>query len=180
MLKKLAAFLPMVGVVAMLATATPASAASANGAIRGSVNIAAPGIPTATLAPGATSYLFNSTTLIGHVLAGANSYAGLIAVRALGSSTAENTNGGNGSVNVTAIAGTDVRGCRISGLGRGTFLRRGPNVIVRVRVGARIRCGAILTLGLILITVVAEFIPTRGDGVTTRITSADFNGTFHG
>jgi hypothetical protein len=103
----------------MLVAAAPATAAtSVDGAFQGTVNFAAPGIPTGTCGP--TSYMLNHAAEEGvSVSTSAGAYAGLTNLSADGGSSCENTEDGAGIANVMCSGGVGL-GTNLPGLQAGT------------------------------------------------------------
>jgi len=177
-LRKLAILASVAG---LALAATPASATGAGGGlVEGTVSIPG-GIPTG--ACGTTSYTFASTALVGAFVDTGGQYAGLINVNANGGSPCENTQGGSGSVNVTSCTAGAVAlppGATISCSLSGAYLRVGPIVIILSPISASLSGGCTVNGAgaTCTVRVVAVFLPTAGNGVTTPITSAQFGGAF--
>jgi hypothetical protein len=167
----------MLATVAVLATLTPASAAvSGAGTVVGTVNINGAGIPTLTQPKAATTYKFGAVNITG-VFHSANggTFAGTIKIPAgvTGGSPSENAAGGKGTVNSFAISGSGVGS--ISGSCHGTFSRTlsivTVNLVCSVSVAGKPMQAA-------KVTVVANFTPTSGNGITSPIKAANFAGTY--
>ncbi len=162
--------------LAVLMSVTGASAQTqGGGTVVGTVTINGAGIPTATQPREATTYSFGAINITGVFRNAGGTFAGTIAIPAgvQGGSPSENTVGGMGTVNGFSFTGSGVG--TISGTCSGSFNRNLSIVIVNLNCSASINGGA--PQGA-LVTVAAQFTPTQGNGVTTRVTQANFAGAY--
>lgn len=159
--------------------AVPAGAAvNGAGSAIGNVTIGGSGIPTLNEPKAPTTYTFQAVNLLGTFRsANGGTFAGLIKIPAgvTGGSPSENTLQGKGSVNKFSFSGTTSGNIKISGTCSGTFGRTLSIVIVNlncsVSVGGKPSQSA-------KVTVAAQFTPTQGNGVTTRVKKASFAGVY--
>ena len=169
----------IVAALSLFAMITPASAAiQGAGTVVGTVTINGTGIPTATQPKALTTYKFGGISITGVFLASAGYVVGTISIPAgvTGGTVApgENTLGGKGTVNSFTANGKGVVG-KFSATCSGTFTR---NVSI---VQVKLTCNATISnkpAGVAKVTVVANFTPTKGNGVTTRVTAANFAGVY--
>jgi hypothetical protein len=163
---------------AVVLTLTPATAATqGGGTVVGTVTETSGGIPTATEPKGPTTYSFGSINITGVFHNAGGNFVGTITIPGgvTGGSPAENTQGGGGSVNSFPINGSGAGGSSIAGNCSGTFNRTASIVVVTLSCTAAINGGAPDTA---TVTVVAQFTPTSGNGVTTRVQAANFAGVY--
>jgi len=176
--RRLVLMTAIIGTIAMFATMIPASAAvSGGGTVIGTVKINGTGIPTATQPKALTTYSFGGISITG-VFKGKANFVGTVKIPAgvTGGTTApgENTLGGKGYVNNFNVSGSGGVGT-LSGYCNGTFSR---NVsIVQVNLTCLISISGKPT-AVAKVTVVANFTPTTGNGVTTRVKAANFAGVY--
>ena len=167
----------IIATLAVLAVGTPASAAvTGGGTVVGTVNIQGSGIPTITQAKGPTTYKFGAVNITGlFQSANGGTFIGTIAIPAgvTGGSPGENTLGGNGSVNLFSFTGSGVG--TIMGTCQGKFSRNVSIVVVNLKCSVQV---AGKPAKAAAVTVVANFTPTNGNGVTTRVKSANFAGSY--
>lgn len=183
----LLAAITVFSVVAMMAA--PAGAAQGGGVVSGGVAVS-PGLDTTCVAQ---SFTFNDTVISGTFVNAPDGVAGTIAVPPItGGSTSlcsvasgpvgETSAFGTGYVNgftagITPVAGT-VTGsanCNQAPLGRaGDFQRVGGVVLVELK--CNIVVNGVTTPSQVLVA--ALFVPSAGNGVTTKATHAAFNGVF--
>jgi hypothetical protein len=169
----------IVAVVAVLAMIAPANAAvTGAGTVVGTVTINGSGIPTVTQPKALTTYKFGAVNITGIFKASAGQFIGTVAIPAgvTGGTTApgENTLGGKGYVNSFTATGKGVVG-KFSAVCSGKFTR---NVSI---VQVNLTCNATISgkpAGVAKVTVVANFTPTTGNGVTTRVKAANFAGVY--
>lgn len=166
--------------LALMLSMTPAHAATqGGGTVDGTVTITSPatGIPTATQPAGPTSYLFTAINITGVFRNGGGNFAGGISItNVTGGSPSENTLGGSGNVNAFNFSGPTGAGVgSINGSCSGTFVRNGSIVRVTLDCSASINGGPTDTG---TVTVVAQFSPTNGNGVTTGVKAANFAGVY--
>lgn len=169
--------LALISALAVMATMVPATAAViGGGTVVGTVNINGSGIPTATETKAATTYTFGAVNITG-VFRSANGgvFAGTIKIPAgvTGGSPSENTVGGKGSVNTFSFSGTGVG--TISGTCSGTFKRNVSVVTVNLTCSVSV-AGKPAQSAKVVVN--ANFTPTNGNGVTTRVKSANFAGVY--
>jgi len=169
----------IVAMVAVLAMIMPANAAvTGAGTVVGTVTINGTGIPTATQPKALTTYKFGGINITGVFKATAGNFAGTITIPAgvTGGTTApgENTLGGKGYVNSFTATGKGLVGS-FSAVCSGTFSRNVSIVTVNLNCNATIGGKP---AGIAKVTVVANFSPTSGNGVTTRIKAANFAGVY--
>jgi len=170
----------VVATVALLAGVMPASAAvTGAGTVVGTVTINGSGIPTATQAKELTTYSFGAVNITG-IFRSANggNFVGTIKIPAgvQGGTTppGENTLGGKGTVNTFTISGSGGVGT-IAGSCGGTFSRNVSIVIVNLTCNVSV---AGKPSQVAKVTVLANFTPTTGNGVTTRVKKASFAGVY--
>lgn len=179
----------VIPVVALAMHVPPAAAASAagGGTATGTVTVS-PGIDLTTRA---TTFVFSNSSINGVVAAdNGATFAGSVNLpNVTGGSSAENTVQGAGTVNGFTATGTSPAGCTIRAVvGPGTFTRVGGTVIVQFNNATfDITCPPprpSVAGATGKIKVVAEFVPTSGDGssptnpVGTPVTQATFVGAF--
>lgn len=166
-------------VVTIALTSVPAGAAvTGAGSAVGNVTIGGSGIPTLTQPKAPTTYTFTAVNLLGSFRsANGGNFVGLIKIPAgvTGGSPGENTLQGKGSVNTFSFNGTTSGNIKISGVCGGGFNRVLSIVVVNlncnVSVGGKSSQAA-------KVTVAAQFTPTQGNGLTTRVKKASFAGVY--
>jgi hypothetical protein len=169
----------IVAVVAVLSMVMPANAAvTGGGTVVGTVTINGSGIPTATQPKALTTYQFGGINITGIFKAAAGNFLGTITIPAgvTGGTYApgENTLGGKGYVNSFTANGKGVVG-KFSAVCSGKFTRNVSIVQVTLTCNATINGKA---AGIAKVTVLANFTPTSGNGVTTRVKAANFAGVY--
>lgn len=176
--RRLMVAVAIVGTIAMFATMMPASAAvTGGGTVVGTVNINGSGIPTATQPKALTTYRFGAVNITG-LFKGKKNFVGTIKIPAgvTGGTTGpgENTLGGKGYVNTFNFTGSGGVGT-IAGYCSGKFTR---NVsIVQVNLNCWVSISGTPS-ALAKVTLLANFTPTSGNGVTTRVKAANFAGIY--
>ena len=177
--RKLVFVTAVVATVALFAIATPAwAAATGGGTVVGSVHINGTGIPTATQPKALTTYSFGAVSITGFFhSSNGGTFAGIIKIPAgvTGGTTppGENTLGGKGTVNSFNFTGSGLG--KISGTCAGTFSRNVSIVVVTLQCTASVAGKPSVPAK---VTVIANFTPTKGNGVTTRVTDANFAGLY--
>jgi hypothetical protein len=169
----------VVMVVVIALSAMPAGAAVVGGgSVVGNVTIGGSGIPTLTEAKAPTSYTFAAINIIGTFRSNnGGNFAGLIKIPAgvTGGSPGENTLSGKGSVNSFSFSGTTSGNIKISGTCSGKFNRTLSIVIVNLNCSASVGGKPAQAAK---VTVAAQFTPTSGNGITTRVKKASFAGIY--
>jgi hypothetical protein len=164
----LVAAVSVAGLIAM--QAAPAAANSAGGAVTGTVSIS-PGVK---LTPNNNNFTFAPITLAGTFAFGTKTYSGKITTSVVtGSSHGETTTKGAGHVNPFTFHSVP-SSSKLSGTCQGSFTRSGSIVIVKLKCSGQLNGKP----GSLPLTVVAQFSPTTGNGVTTPVTKASFAGVF--
>jgi hypothetical protein len=148
------------------------------GAISGTVSIS-PGVPVFSAKTCVNDTFTFSGTATGLLSGGGKTFIGGLAVSASGSSC-DTTNKGSGPLTATAngsAGGTTVSCPALSG----SFSRTATNVTVSVSGTCTVtdKKGS-ASIAQKLNIAVSEFIPTKGNGITTPVTGASFAGQFTG
>ena len=175
---KVGFLLPLAAAAALAMPSSAFAATAGAGVVTGHVTVT-PGIPTTGCA--ATTYVFDSTVLVGAVVTGGGNYAGTINASASGGSVTgttlcpgggENAAEAAGNVNVDSLTpgtGVGTFNCPNAPALAGSFKRFGPLVLVTGLSGT---CNN----QTITTTVVALFIPTNPGNASQ--TNATFAGVF--
>jgi len=176
----------LVAAIAMVAVfVLPAGAASGNGSVSGTVS-SSPGIPPVGQPAHIDSFHFTPIVLTGQFADNNNNtFQGEITTSDVfgRNTTKEDVTQGNGVVDAFTFHDTLTLGTKLNGTcgtanlpgSAGTFMRVGT--IVEVALHCSYQVGTAPKANT-TVTVVAQFTPTSGDGITTPVTAANFTGEY--
>jgi hypothetical protein len=176
--RKTTLFTAILATLAVVLVGMPANAAvTGGGTVVGTVKIGGSGIPTATQPPAPTTYTFGAVNITGVFRSGnGGTFIGTIKVTGVkGGSPKENTLSGKGTVDPFAVSGTGIGTGKITGSCSGKFTRNLSIVVVNLKCSLSVSGKPAQTAK---VTVYANFTPTSGNGVTTRVKAANFAGVY--